>query len=267
VYDQNAAAVRQFLVYDSTNTLANATQVTVTVTKPDATIVGPTTITPSPTGTYTYTAPTDLAGRYLVYWQATGTNFTAKSDQYDVRSSVSVALLSLSDAKAVLNIPATDYSQDEKIRDKLDAVTDEVEAIIGYVVPRSITTTVTATGSAFFLPGPVISLTSMTPVLTNGWAYTAGDFAVTTSGLVTRLDGSRLSGQAYTVVYQAGRSGPVHARILEAARLLLQHFWDTQRAPDLRPGQGGDSDAIDMATGIPPRVYEILQRDRIVSCA
>lgn len=257
MFDQDAAAPLQFLVKNAAGVLADATLVQVTVTKPDLSVVGPTTVTSSPAGTYSYNAPTDLPGRYTYRFQATGANFTAKSDSYFVRSATSKALLSLADAKAALNIDPTDYSDDEEIRDRIDIVTDRVEGLVGYVLPQAVTTTLVASGTGFFLPGPVISITSLTPVLTNGWVYSVADFLVETSGFITRLDGSALSGQAYTVIYQAGYPQTVLPRFQEAARLFLQHFWQTQRGDGLRPGQADDDAEA--------RAIAILQPYRIVS--
>ncbi len=74
VFDFGAPATLAIQVRDSTGTLANATGVTCTVTKPDGTTTTLDVTNPS-TGVYsaTYASPPTV-GDYLAYWVATGTN-------------------------------------------------------------------------------------------------------------------------------------------------------------------------------------------------
>lgn len=267
MYDLGDIWTSGLTVRDATGALADATAVTCTITLPDATTAAATITHPS-TGLYTATYPTTQAGRHPYLWQATGLNAGVQADQFDVRSSVSTALLSLADAKAALNMSATITTNDEELRDKIDVVTDLIEGYVGPVIPRTVTRTVTFSGRTFFLPGPVISLTSITPVLTSGRTYTASDFLAETFGAVTRLDGAMLCWGTYQVVYTVGRQGALPPGILEAARLLLARLWRSQRGAGFRPGTGSDNEqTVDVATLITPDIAVCLRPYRIRSVA
>lgn len=256
----NASVPLQFKVYNASGVLADATTVTVTISREGAVVAGPTVITSSPAGVYTYFGPSTVAGRYTVSWVATGANATDRTDQYDVRPADSTALLSLYDAKLTLNYDQTVTIDDDELTDYLEPVTSLIEKLIGPVIPRSVTETVQFARSSFSLrKPPVISLTSITPVLTNGIAYSVSDFTPLSGGQVVRQDGTWLVEGPYTVVYQAGRTGAIDPDILQAARLLLQHFWRTQRGQG-RPGQAAD-DGYGAAYTIPNRVLELLGVD------
>lgn len=267
IYDVGDPWAYYIYVTDINGNPANAGTMTVTLTAPDGTTPTVTVSNPS-TGTYLATcSPLNQSGRWTVSYVATGANACADQDQIDVRPSPSTALISLADAKENLRIPQTDSSQDEQLRVYIDVVTDMIETETGPWLPRTVTETVTATGYAFFLwGGPVISITSFAPILTDGCAYVATDFTVTTAGQVTRLDGCLLSGEQYQVTYVAGRpNGIVPPRIQQAARVLLQHLWHTQRSS----GNASVTSDADQGTDptMPNRVRELLRYDRLVSVA
>jgi hypothetical protein len=110
-------------------------------------------------------------------------------------------------------------------------VTDLIEGEIGAVIPRTVTETVDIWRDTFMVRQPIISLTSLTAVRTGGVGLLAADYQVTSTGKVVRKDGAWLTDAqwgTYTVVYQAGRT-TISPRIMQAARVLLQHLWTNQR--------------------------------------
>lgn len=84
---------------------------------------------------------------------------------------------------------------------------------------------------------PAVSLTSVTPYA--GSALTLADLYLdTAAGVVTYNDGSTFSVAHYTVVYDAGRA-ECPADLLLAAKELVRHLWQSQRAGAKRGGAGG----------------------------
>jgi hypothetical protein len=155
------------------------------------------------TGVYAVDYVTSQVGRHT--WRATTASHGAFGDIIDVQPASSIALISLADARAQLNFGSSTVS-DEELRGFIDAATAIVERITGPVVPRTVTEQVT--GSDFLLgTQPVLSVTSI--------------------GRVTLVSGSLFVSGTYTVVYRAGRAS-IPPAISLAARVLVQHLWDTQ---------------------------------------
>lgn len=176
-----------------------------------------------------------------------------------------MALLSLAEAKDQLNI--TGDANDAVLEAYIAGVTTAIEAHVGPVEARTVREThETPTYGARVLvltQSPVISLTSVTPVLTAGTEYAVSSLALdSTTGAVQRLDGGRLYGPL-SVLYIAGRS-EVPPTINLAARLMLQHLWRTRRGSARGPviAGGDDYDVNEPVAGwgyaIPNRVLELL---------
>lgn len=263
---------RYFYVRDITGALADATAVTATLTLPDGTVKSSPadlTVTHPTTGTYLVTYPTALSQllEHRYYVQATGANACAESGSFFVRSGTSLALISLDDARSNLGYDAGDVNDDEQIRDYLDVVTDLIESKIGPVASRTVTEDVEIWRDFFFTRQPPVSLTSLTPVRTGGIVLNVADYQVLSTGKVVRKDGAWMTSGAwnlYTVVYVSGQT--VAPRYLQAARLLLQHLWDTQRPVGLRPNLGG-VDAVSAPFSWPNRVVELLTNDTLTGIA
>lgn len=262
MYDLGDVVAKQVTITDAAGAASDATAVTCTVTLPDGSTSTPS-VSHDSTGVYSITYTPESVGRYEIRWVATGTNASAFQDIFDVRASSGTQILSLDDAKAALNLTGT--SNDEELREYIEAATDLIERHIGPVIPRSVTETVSARDGRIYLSTtPVISVTSVTAVLNSGDTYAAADFVVSSAaGIVQLADRSAVTSDLYTVVYQAGRQGAVPARWLQAARVLLRHLWSTQRGSS-SPGRnrGGDDYATGMAYTMPNRVLELLQYDR-----
>lgn len=173
-----------------------------------------------------------------------------------------MAILTLADAKAQLNIPTSDTSEDVELQGFVDAATAAVETQLGKVVdPRTIVDQLDYAGAAqsFLLRSvPVISLTSL--VSLDGmqtWNVSPSVMRVdAASGLVTILSGPPVTGSTLAT-YQAGETA-VRANVRLAAKIIVQHLWETQRGA--MGVQLGDTETYSVGRGfaIPRRAIELL---------
>lgn len=159
-----------------------------------------------------------------------------------------MAVLSLSDARAHLNITSSD--NDAELLGFIGAAEAALAKKVGPLESTSKTCRVRG-GDELVLPvTPAVSLTSVTPV--GGTALTVGDLYLDTeSGVVTYSQGGTFGSTNYTVVYQAGRA-TVPDDLLQAVKELVKHFWTTQRGGTKRPGSA-TSDAY--SNTIPGAAY------------
>lgn len=181
-----------------------------------------------------------------------------------------MALLTLADAKKQLNL--TTSTDDDELQTYVDAVTPVIEEYIGPVEPREVTERLDAEGGRRVLvlrTMPVLSLTSVEPVLTGGISYPVDGLDLDPdTGEVRRKDGGCFRGLLLFTV-QAGREGGVTPTINLAARMLVQHLWRTQR-PNRSgglPGGGEDYSVTQPIVGfgyaVPNRVLELLAPYRL----
>lgn len=178
-----------------------------------------------------------------------------------------MALLTLDEAKAQLNI--TTVTHDVELQAYVDSVTAMVEWYVGPVEPRSVTETVNGRGLTLALTQvPVVSLTSITPLLLGGLVLDVADLVVDNeNGVIRRVTGDPFCGGPWEAVYTAGR-GSVPPTLNLAGRMMVQHLWRTQQGPG-RPGLGGadDFDVTQPVPGfgyaVPNRVLQLLQPYRL----
>lgn len=178
-----------------------------------------------------------------------------------------MALLTLAEAKAQLDIDSTTH--DTELQAYVDGVTAAIEAHVGPVENRAVTETheIPACGVRMVVlrQTPAVSLTSVTPVLTNGTTYTVASLDLDgATGVVRRLDGGRLYGPQ-RFLYVAGR-GSVLPTINLAARIMVQHLWRTQYGASrgLSSIGGGDDFSVNEPVAgwgyaIPNRVLQLLE--------
>lgn len=237
-YDLGDTVSLAYDVLDSAGAVTAPATCVLTVTLPDGTTTTPSVTNPS-TGRYQADYVPAAAGRYLARWVSTGPA-TAFSDAFDVRSAAPAYVFSLADAKAHLNITST--TNDEELRGWLDVATEIVEQLAAEVTARrSITERFQAdcwpalsvsrywsTSSLVLTYRPVLSLTSVTSLDgTVTWDVNNLDVDPS-SGIVRVLSGRALSGPL-RVVYDAGYE-VIPARYVGAAKIVLRHLWETQRA-------------------------------------
>lgn len=231
--DQNDSFPLSFTTTDANGAPANPTLMVVTVT-PDATGIAATpAVVTNPVGTHTIAAPTNLAGRYTVYAQATGANLSAYADSYTVAASVAwPGIVSLADAKAHMNIPTTSTADDEEIRSFILTASAYLENRYGPLVRQTFTDTgVTPSASGLLLRHyPVISLTSVA----GAYGYTAPNTDVSTlhvtdAGMLCSNYGATWLGcYPLTVTYVAGLI-TMPADVQKACLEIVKGLWDSQR--------------------------------------
>lgn len=250
---------------DADGTLTTAATAVLTVTLPDGTTVTPSVPAPVPAGAYTVDYVTTQAGRHSVRWVFT-TPANAYTDSFDVREAAPPAILSLADAKKHLNKTST--TDDDEIRGWVESVTAGIEGLCGPVTVR----TVTERHEGRRVPmiclrhTPVLSLTSVVAVLDGGTSYTVADLDLdAATGVVQRKDGGTLTGPL-RVTYSAGRR-IVPANITSAAKIILQHLWQTQQGPGRPQLGGGDYSVTEPVPGfgyaIPNRALQLLEPHRL----
>lgn len=255
--------------YDLNGDLANATSISMVLTKPDATTATYSSPTNPSTGLYYQDVPaSDMAtvGQYRQTWTSLGTAAGVDWSVFDVYDPASERfVLSLADAKQHLNIPAASSIDDEELRFFLAATTRVVERLAGVVVPRTVTEVVRQRGTAYsvvFQKTPVLSVTSLTPV-DGSAAYDVTALYVDNplAGIVRRTDGGVISGGPWTGIYRAGRA-EVPANVGLAARMLVQHLWETQRGgPMMPPRMAAEAEGgiPGIWFAIPHKVSELLE--------
>lgn len=257
-------------VRDAAGILVNAGTVTATITLPDDTATNPTVNNPS-AGIYNFDYLTSQFGRHQVMISATGGVLGSLVrrwvDTFDVRPAVPVLLVSLESMKTQLNIPETDTTHDEELREYIEAASGVAELISGATVHASVTETHHGGKPGLVLRRyPVMSITSVTE---NGAAVASTGYGLSDAGVLYRRAGFQamnwLRGvNNVVVVYVAGR--PVVAGAVSlGVKLIAQHLWDTRRGASQITGLGGDDGvAVEMETvrmygySIPNRARELL---------
>jgi hypothetical protein len=254
--------------------LTNATTAALTITLPDLTELAPAPTIQNPaavTGRYLYdytTTPTTAggggAGRYRGNWlftMPTGRT-TAYVEEFDVRETDPGYLGSLASLKDHLNIPATDTTHDEELRDWSESVTRLVEDRCGPVVQRTYTERHESGWSLWLRHPPVLSLTSVEPWTSIGISHAVTDLRFTEGGRVERRDATPLWGGPFEVVYRAGRVvTPPNLR--DAWKIILKHLWETQRGAGGLPLQALDETSVvpGYAFAVPNRALELMSPD------
>lgn len=263
-YDLGDPVVLTFLTVDSAGNPANSSSVVLTITKPDGTTETPAvTNPPAVTGTYTVTYSPATAGRYLARWVATVTNPQAYTEAFDVRDAAPPLLFSLSDAKSLLNVSST--TNDAKMRDLIESTTAAVEFLAGSVVRRTVIERYEAFGSDTLVlrSAPVLSVTTITPILTGGLTYEVANVDVDgNTGIIQNVNGKGFFGPL-RITYVAGRV-VVPAAIRDAGRIILKHLWTVQTGPSGLPrlnigNDEGTTTIIGLGYALPNRAIQLLQ--------
>jgi len=175
-----------------------------------------------------------------------------------------MALLTLDEAKAQLDIDGPTH--DAELHAYIDALTPVIERHVGALEMRTVTETVDGRSALALAQAPVVSLTSLTPLLDGGLAVAPDEvFIDSASGVVRRRDGCMFTGGPWTAVYTAGRA-TVPPTINLAARILLQHLWRTQYGASRGMGSVGGGDDFSVTEpvagwgyAVPNRVLQLLE--------
>lgn len=260
-YEVGDAVPIPVVVKNAAGQLVDAT-VTVTVTKPDGTVITPAVIHES-VGTYLATPVADAVGTWPYKVAITGTVTDVVEDQFSVDAQTILGA-SLAELKAELNMTAAKDSpeRDRELRQKLASATRMVEKRCGPVSVKDFTQSFRAC-SVVLDYRPVVSITSVTPL---------GGVALSSADAVRRLDAEagivELTAAATragggTIVYRAGRTA-IPANLKDATLVIAKHLWETQRGVSARPGMGGDEMAdavVGVGWALPNRARELMDPD------
>lgn len=215
----------------------------------------------------------DLAaiGHYQFTWTATGTGAGGVPGEFDVFDPFETTVISLQDAKDMLNIPQTTTSSDAEIASFIATIESSLRGMTGGpVVNRTITAErgeMTSYQTVIQVrQRPLVSVTSITSASGSAIDISGGLKLDTNAGLIRRPLGLPFYGPFFQwlpevyVTYVAGWGTSVPAAFNSAARIILQHLWETQHGPSQRPSMGG----MDLTTipgfgfAIPNRAVELL---------
>ena len=224
-------------VRDAAGALANAGNMALTITGPTtATVIDP--VAPTSTGVYDYDFTPTEVGRHEYRWVATGANARTLEDVFNVDEELTGAIVSLSEAKAHLNIPDDDRTGDDELRQTIAVASEWVESRIGAVAQRTVTDVVTPSGGQLFLSQPVISLTSIAGAYGYGSTYDVGSVYLDDRVVNPGAYGAGFGCYPLTVTYVAGRA-VVPEPVRFAVKELVRALWGSQRGPgDLGLMQG-----------------------------
>lgn len=250
--------------------LVNAVTATLVITLPDGVSTAPAvTVTnpPAVTGQYEYAYTTlTQTGQYRGTWTFTmsGGRTAVYTEFFDVDSTDPNWIISLRQGKKQLNIPAGDTTDDEEIGDYISGITRVIEDRIGACTPRTVVEY--QPGDCFVIrlnEGPVLGqITSMVPYLSAGTTYATAETKVDADGRLRLVSGLAFTWGHYEITYMVGRR-PVPSNAKIAARIILQHLWETQRSSAGVPLQATDDATVVPGFGfaVPNRALELLQPD------
>jgi hypothetical protein len=240
-------------VYDADGDPANAAAVSLTITQPDGTVVTPgITNPPDVEGQYSYPFITTQTGRHIYSWQ-TADPVTSYTDVFDVADPMTSSILSLADAKIMLDIDPAYTANDNELRFKLRATTIVLEGFKHEAIAmRPVTEWAHLGGFGWPRVTPalrllkipihsVISIVAYGPTgntLTTYWPPADGQpdpvYVDKSTGLVRVLNGPPLAGRVRSDFFCGYSVIPENYQ--QAAAVVLQHLWETRRGPG---GVGG----------------------------
>jgi hypothetical protein len=244
---------------------ANASTVTLTVTLPDGTTATPAvTNPPAVAGVYSVDYVPTIAGLYR--WRYTTTSPAwAETGSFDVDEPLPPGIVSLGDVKRHLNKSADDTSDDEELREFIEAATAVIEEHRAETVVRRTVVEDMQVSCALVVQlsmSPVQSLTSVATV-DGATTWDVADLHVNPHGVVTVLSGPPLQGLVRFIVVAGYTVIPANYTL--AAKIIVGHLWETQQQPGLGPqGPFGADNQFISPTGrgfaIPNRAVELLGR-------
>jgi hypothetical protein len=225
------------------------------------------------TGTYHQDIPAadvNTIGHYQYAVVTTGAGAGVQPGDFDVFDPFETAVLPLADAKDQLNIPQTTTTSDSEIQSWIATIETSMEAMTGGpLVNRAITE------RAEMLSNQTVILVRQRPLVLVTQILSANGTPIDISGgldydpvagAVRRKLGLPFYGPFFswlpqvTVTYTAGWGTSVPAAFGSAARVILQHLWDSQRGAAPGPVLGGTELVIPpgFSFAIPNRAAELL---------
>lgn len=267
-------------IRDVTGTLTNPGTLTLTVQVRNAD--GSSTVTGTyanpvedSTGMFHQDIPaTDLASvdHYQYAWVSTGPGAGVSVGEFDVFDPFEPRVLSLQDAKSMLNIPQATTTHDTEIDSWIATIETSLERMTGGpLINRQVSERVEVTAGYTCLTvrqRPLVSVVSVVSVSNPTQPLSTADMTDLdpNAGTIRRALGLPLFGPYYmwlpifTVTYVAGWGTTVPAAFQSAARIILRHLWDVERGATPAPMMGGDETVAvpGFSYAIPQRAYELL---------
>ena len=269
-YDLGDVVALGITITNTAGTAQNATAVVCTLTLPDGSTLTPT-VTNSGAGLYDIAYTPTLSGRHLIRWVATGTNASAFTDEFTVRSLDTLPVISYDMALSHLNIPAAS-ADEEELRRFIDAAQDLAENYMGVVLGRR-TLTQSYDGQVDHIRLRSPKAISITSVVESGVTLSSNQYKLDPTGQrIYRLTTSAVSDYNYgaygywangvdavTVTYVAGYSVTPPA-VQQGVLEILRHLWQTQRgAATVMSRMGAGDDFYSTPTySLPRRAMELL---------
>jgi hypothetical protein len=259
-------------VRDLSGALVNASALTLTVAKPDGTQQTYSTPVNDSTGAYHQDVPAaDLSqlGHYQYAWTATGTGAGVAAGQLDVYDPFEVRVLSLQDAKDMLNIPQSNTTNDAEIDGWVASIESGLERFTGGpVINRSVTERAELMSFQTVInvrQRPLVSVTQIVSASGGMIDISAGLDLDVNAGTIRRQLGLPFYGPFFqwlpqvTVTYVAGWGTAVPPAFASFARIVIQHLWETQRGPVAMPMAGEQVVSVPfLGFAVPARALELL---------
>ena len=269
-YDLGDKVYLTWLTVDSSGNAVNPGTVTLNITQPDGTTTSVSTST-STTGTYTASFLPTQVGRHILAWAATGSYPQATSDVFEVRDIADIGIVSFDEAKAYLNIPATDTTNDLELRNFIDAATDLAETYVGQVLGRRTFTNELYDGGTEFIRIRNPRAISITSVTENGAAVSSNAYVLDYTGqrLYRIGSGTLYATNSYgywtqgmnnvSITYVAGYANPP-ASAKQGVLVIIKHLWESQRGAInvMSRMQSGDELYNTPTYSLPRRAMELL---------
>lgn len=253
------AAVRLTQEVRASGALINPASITLMLLLPDGTTDGPITPTNDGVGLYHHDFTAMQAGRYIARW-VSAVPAGADEESFDVAAMWAEAgIVSLKAAKKQVNLSEEDTSEDEELAGIIRSVTEPIERIKGSIVRREVVEKhAGGYGIALNRP-PVLRLISVVAIQSGGTDQDVDALDLDgPTGIVQRRDGGYMPGPL-RATYLAGRPD-VQPHIGQAALLIIQHMWETQRGSMGSVRRGSSDEVYDPRFGfsIPRRAQELL---------
>lgn len=248
-------------VYDAAGALANVGTIgSATITRPDGTT---TTVTPttSATGLYAATHVSTQAGRYRCTFTGSGANSGALpwSDVADVWPADPRLIISLADAKAEINLPASVTINDDELRLYIAGTTPVIEEIVGRVLTATLTETFDGGKAAVLLSERATAITSVTVGGVATTNYVANlDAGIVYAGSTSSPTSFTWGRQNVVVTYTTGGS-TIDPNIVLAARVVAAHLY--QVGQQGRRGKNVTDEITVLSSGfaVPTRAVELCR--------
>ncbi|MEV4173983.1 hypothetical protein [Nonomuraea sp. NPDC049709] len=259
-YAFGAAVHLATTVKDLAGAPVTPTTITLSIMLPDGSVDGPfVPVSDGGGGAYHYDFTPTQAGRHIARWVTTGP-VGADEETFDVSAQwAGAGVISMRAAKKQLNIDEDDHDDDEEIADHIRSTTAVCERYAGALVRATHVEKHMGGYGLALNHAPVLELVSVVAIQTGGVDQAVTDLDLDgPTGIVTRLDGGRMCGPV-RVTYVAGRT-EIPANVTQAAKIQVQHLWETQRGTMGGVRVGGSDEVYDPRFGftIPRRVIELL---------